>query len=913
MCLSKKLLTLFISLCAITATADWPYYWPASTFIPPTPIDWHLYSYINQSNGPYLAGSNVALRLVGTNGQLYIDAILGGGMTTNALTAWALSWFYPSNNPNGFITQTGTNGLASIAYVDHATNGFNTNAWSRWLTESNYYAYTNTYLTLTNYSAFYYSNNMFYLFLSTNGGSGTPMDITTVSNAAFWASNTIVTMPTDTWNTVAAVSNNTAVNSNWVVNLSNRVENLPSNTWNTVAAVSNNTAVNSNWVVNLSNRVENLPSNTWNTVAAVSNNTAVNSNWVVNLSNRVENLPSNTWNTVAAVSNNTAVNSNWVVNLSNRVENLPSNIWNTVSAVSNNAAVNSNWMVNLSNRVENLPTNSWGTNGLASILYVDTATNNTDIMRWINMLPVSNVMAAVSNMVYSWPTDMWNTVSAVSNNTAVNSNWVVNLSNRVENLPSNTWDTVIVVSNTAAWASNNAGGVFSAITVSNAAFWASNSIVNMPTDLWNTVSAVSNNAAVNSNCVINLSNRVENLPSNIWNTVAAVSNNASAVSNWVLAVSNNAAGVSNAFYNMPTSVWNTASNWIITVSNNAAGVSNAFYNMPTSVWNTASNWIITVSNNAAGISNLFSKYGLTNNAPAWTNTGSFYFTNEFGSTSTVQALKVGTNDPAVDVFPLTWASSPWNLTGVSNIVTWVNGGTQYVGWAATQNTAIMASNETYNFTTANNQAAIQSTIDARMFNLGGYTLSFEFAAGTYASTYFICSNFYNGSLILTGAIVATDTAHSNQTTIISAGTRTEGIRIKDCMASVTLKNIKVLIQTDAYRRAVSIIRCNKDVLIKDNAFIGTTTADGRGFYTENSPLISLQTSVFSFFAQSVEAHYLSRIYFQGCVCAGTTPTYGLTIYHGSAAYRADTNACGTTANLANWGGQIVTSAGLISP
>ena len=212
----------------------------------------------------------------------------------------------------------------------------------------------------------------------------------------------------------------------------------------------------------------------------------------------------------------------------------------------------------------------------------------------------------------------------------------------------------------------------------------------------------------------------------------------------------------------------------------------------------------------------------------WSNTNSFTQTNSFLTNTYIQALNLGTNDPAVDVFPLTWASSPWNLTGVSNIVTWVNGGTQYVGWAATQNvdmagfamtnvsinavtvsvtTALLmlgypvigqlASNTTYNFTTADSAEAIQTQISNVPLNLGASTLTFNFAAGVYTNHGLTFPSRYNGAVVFTGAVVSNNLPHTNQSTVFmstgTVATLTAGILIQDCQAKVTIKNLKIII------------------------------------------------------------------------------------------------------------------------
>ena len=103
---------------ALSIVAD-PYS-SASALTLTSAINWSLFTYLNTTNGPYLAGSNISFRTAGTNGQVYIDggAGGGGGVTDHAALT---SLDYASAGHTGFqpagsylTAEQDTNALAQI-------------------------------------------------------------------------------------------------------------------------------------------------------------------------------------------------------------------------------------------------------------------------------------------------------------------------------------------------------------------------------------------------------------------------------------------------------------------------------------------------------------------------------------------------------------------------------------------------------------------------------------------------------------------------------------------------------------------------------------------------------------------------------------------------------------------------------
>lgn len=163
----------------------------------------------------------------------------------------------------------------------------------------------------------------------------------------------------------------------------------------------------------------------------------------------------------------------------------------------------------------------------------------------------------------------------------------------------------------------------------------------------------------------------------------------------------------------------------------------------------------------------------------------------------------------------------------------------------------LQSDVTVNLTASMTTAQIQALIDAQPKNLGGRTLTFQFADGTYATTAALSfANFYSGTLALQGNMSEPTTNHTNQAVIIdsSGTTLINTIEIQRCVAAkVSITNIATKVNTSVGPGAGSFL----DIGIYTNecpAFIqimgcysrGTSVTYGYAFMFKHCSVIDIQ-------------------------------------------------------------------------
>jgi hypothetical protein len=103
---------------------------------------------------------------------------------------------------------------------------------------------------------------------------------------------------------------------------------------------------------------------------------------------------------------------------------------------------------------------------------------------------------------------------------------------------------------------------------------------------------------------------------------------------------------------------------------------------------------------------------------------------------------------------------------------------------------------------------MQSIIAACPKNLNGYTLTFQFADGTYTGAFFTFVNFKNGGVSVQGNMSESG-AHTNQAVIFdnSASTiESDFISIEDCICSFYVLNAKLILNNTLSRRGVVTVR-----------------------------------------------------------------------------------------------------------
>jgi len=208
----------------------------------------------------------------------------------------------------------------------------------------------------------------------------------------------------------------------------------------------------------------------------------------------------------------------------------------------------------------------------------------------------------------------------------------------------------------------------------------------------------------------------------------------------------------------------------------------------------------------------------------------------------------------------------------------------------------LTADTTVNLTSSQSATQIQAEIDAQPRNLNGFSLTFQFANGTYTLTDQLYFNaFYNGNLYIYG-----NSSDSTLSTTKSVYLNSTGAH--HCFRILNCKRIEIQYLKIESDSPYSCILC-EDTILKVNAcyLLGNSTASGAGVYNSYGNCYVSNTYVNNF-------QYGFR--YNTCIAAsvnnddyvGTTPAYGMYAAYGTIVGKTGTQPTGTTASQSSTGG-----------
>jgi len=218
----------------------------------------------------------------------------------------------------------------------------------------------------------------------------------------------------------------------------------------------------------------------------------------------------------------------------------------------------------------------------------------------------------------------------------------------------------------------------------------------------------------------------------------------------------------------------------------------------------------------------------------------------------------------------------------------------------------LTANKTVNFTAADTAATIQAAIDAEPKNLNGYTLTFQFADGSYSlNAEIVFAYFFGGELIVAGNLTENEKAlHTNQAVSITSTSTTTAISFSNVTAKYSLKNIKLtaldLVGGASY--AVFIDGCGFIEVF--GCYIIGSLANGMGISFQGGTG-RVGWCYFTLLIAALQSQF-------GAILSSTTnaeittaPQYGLYALEGAVVSKDSTQPVGTVANeLVQTGGVI---------
>lgn len=211
---------------------------------------------------------------------------------------------------------------------------------------------------------------------------------------------------------------------------------------------------------------------------------------------------------------------------------------------------------------------------------------------------------------------------------------------------------------------------------------------------------------------------------------------------------------------------------------------------------------------------------------------------------------------------------------------------------------------TVNLTSALSSAEIQALIDAQPKNLNGYTLTFQFADGTYTlSETLLFKGFYSGKIEVFGNS-SDNSLGTTKSVVLNFGAGISyyaGLRFENCLCEVQAKYLEITAAAAAYViYAYSVFFFYGEY----NYILGAGTAASSGVKCQYVPSALLFGNYVSNVKYGIEAAY-STVMSNTNDDTGTAPLYGL--YSNSVATigKNSTQPAGSTGN------ELTASAGII--
>ncbi len=214
-----------------------------------------------------------------------------------------------------------------------------------------------------------------------------------------------------------------------------------------------------------------------------------------------------------------------------------------------------------------------------------------------------------------------------------------------------------------------------------------------------------------------------------------------------------------------------------------------------------------------------------------------------------------------------------------------------------KNAISLGADTTVNFDNSMSTAQIQALIDAQPKNLGGHTLTFQFADGTYSiSTVLTIKDFYSGDVLVTGNQSEDEnTKHTNQAVILNSNSRI--FQFFTLAVVLTIKNLKFNITLSAWGEglATSHNNLNGRSFIKGNYFV-CDTQNGVA-HAIDSTTIGVTKNYYSNWDTCLGAYYMSIVHNNDNATSGGAAVSSITSTQGSIVSKESTQPGGSTTAL----------------
>lgn len=209
----------------------------------------------------------------------------------------------------------------------------------------------------------------------------------------------------------------------------------------------------------------------------------------------------------------------------------------------------------------------------------------------------------------------------------------------------------------------------------------------------------------------------------------------------------------------------------------------------------------------------------------------------------------------------------------------------------------LTADTTINLDNSMTAAQIQALIDAQPKDLGGYTLTFQFADGTYnLDDKLTFRGFHSGNSVkIYGNTSDSSLSTTKAVSLDFSSYDGNGISINDCSARVYVYSLKITVNTNSTNRQAIVVDNSTCVRAYYDYLLGTSTTYGYLFLSQMSGSVYIYNTYFSNAYVGIFAA-TSKVSLNSNDDTGTAPKYGIYIGIGGLVGKTGTQPAGSVAN-----------------
>jgi len=220
---------------------------------------------------------------------------------------------------------------------------------------------------------------------------------------------------------------------------------------------------------------------------------------------------------------------------------------------------------------------------------------------------------------------------------------------------------------------------------------------------------------------------------------------------------------------------------------------------------------------------------------------------------------------------------------------------------------ILSNNKTVNLDNSMSTSEILALVNDQPRNLNGYTLTFQFADGTYnLSNTLDFRGFHGGTLYIHGNTSETDATvkHTTQQVHLN-GASVDGnvIFVFSCQSYIQIRNLKVTVKDYNNAGGIVVQGCCQ-IFIQYNYVVGSGKSNARAAIRVDTSIGGVYSNYVSNIPYGIDCNF-GKIYSYDNDDTGTQPNYGLLAGSGATIGKGSTQPTGSISNETTGNGAVI--------